>query len=198
MSKSARYILSLLLMIFLVSCGSVSPPVHYYRLQPLEQTPQPDIVNVSIIGLGPFRVADYLKRSQIVTRVSDAEVKVDDFSRWSEPLDLAIHKVLATNIDHQLANTIVVAFPFLSGVDIDYFVVGQIDRFEADHEGTVVLDIQWGLVDAERQLLVEPRRVRYQRRIEKGGEMEAIVVTMNQILQQLSLDIANSFIAQTL
>ena len=190
MTKQVRHILIVLFAVLVASCTSSSPPVRYYSLEPAVIAPRFDSADASIIGLGPLRIAEYLKRSQIVTRTSATEVRIDDFARWSEPLDQAIHTVVATNVDHQLADAIVVAYPYIASIEFDYFVVGRVDRFDLDETGTVVLDIQWGLVDAERNMLAEPRRVRYQAIAGDGGDPDATVKAMNQVLEQLSRDIA--------
>lgn len=196
MTKQARNIVIALLAILAASCTSSSPPVHYYSLEPAAIAPQFDSADASIVGLGPLRIADYLKRSQIVTRTSGAEVRVDDFARWAEPLDQAIHSVVASNVDNQLADIIVVAYPFIATVEIDYFVVGRVDRFDVDDSGSVVLDIQWGLVDADRNVLVEPKRSRYQANAAESGNLDAVVQAMNKALEQLSNDIAGKLLAK--
>ncbi|MFC1503475.1 membrane integrity-associated transporter subunit PqiC [Pseudomonadota bacterium] len=196
MTKQAWNILVVLLAILAASCTSSSPPVHYYSLEPALISPQPDLAGATIVGLGPLRIPDYLKRSQMVTRISVAEVKLDDFARWAEPLDQAIHSVVASNIDKRLADVIVLAYPYIAGLEIDYFVVGRIDRFDLDETGTVVLEIQWGLIDDERNMLVEPRRTRYQVTVGKSGDRDAAVKAMNEALEQLSNDISGKLLAK--
>ena len=174
----------------LVACGS-SPPVHYYSLEQIDVVAQPDADDSPIVGLGPLRIPDYLKRSQIVTRGTGADVSIDDFARWAEPLDQAVHGIVANNVDSLLADIIVVAFPYISTVDVDYVVVGRIDQFDVRVDGDALMIVQWGLVDANRQTLIAPQRHRYNARASDPADPGSIAKAMTDILTQLSHDIAS-------
>jgi hypothetical protein len=138
-----------------------------------------------------LRIPGYLKRSQIVTRSAGAERVVDDFSRWAEPLDEAIHSVVASNVEGLLDDTAVIAYPYIVGVAADRWVVGHIERFDADSQDRVLLSVQWGILDEERNSLTIPRRSRYEVRATPGADAEAIVQAMNTALAQFSRDVAN-------
>lgn len=173
----------------LAACGS-SPPVRYYRLEPLEALATSDEPDALIVGLGPLRIADYLDRSQIVSRGSGAEITVNDFARWAEPLEQAIHTVIARNVDSLVDDVIIVAHPFMSPIDMDYWIVGRIDRFDADANGEVELVAQWGLIDAEKKSIGGPRRERYTAQAGTSRDMDAVAQAMNAALAQFSRDIA--------
>ncbi len=177
------------LLSLLAACGS-SPPVRYYSLEPLQPVAENDSASARIVGLGPLQLPDYLKRPQIVTRSDSAEVAIDDFARWSEPLDQAIHGVVASNVDSLVADVVMVAYPYITGVNIDYSVVGQIDRFDADARGNVELSVQWALVGPKKELLAGPERHRYVARAAKAGDPDAVARAMNDALMQFSQDIA--------
>jgi uncharacterized lipoprotein YmbA len=131
---------TVLLVLALGGCGS-SPPVSYYDLEALES----DYVAVGeaymTVGVGPLRTPDYLSRSQIVTRRSDATVVVDDFHRWVEPVDDAIYRIVSENLDSLIDDVVVVAFPYTHISDLDYQLIGRVSRFDADQDGTAVLQI---------------------------------------------------------
>lgn len=171
------------------ACGS-SPPVRYYDLEALETGYAPDEVGSSSVGVGPLRTPDYLSRPRMVTRTADATIVVNDFDRWVEPLDDAIHRVLATNLDARLDDAVVVAFPYTHISDLDYRVVGRIDRFDADADGLAVLEIQWGVVGPNDEILVHPRRARYEARSSREPTYAAIARAMSEVVQQLSHDVA--------
>jgi uncharacterized lipoprotein YmbA len=175
--------------IVLGACGS-SPPVRYYDLEALETGYAPDKVGSSSIGVGPLRTPDYLSRPRMVTRAADATIVVNDFDRWVEPLDEAIHRVLATNLDAQLDDAVVVAFPYTHISDLDYRVVGRIDRFDADADGLAVLEIQWGVIGPNDEILVQPRRARYEARSSREPKYAGIARAMSEVVQQLSHDVA--------
>lgn len=183
----------LLISLLLGACSS-SPPSRFYTLSALEtDTPQSGETG-RLLGLGPFRMPDYLNRSQIVTRSGDAAMLIDEFVRWSEPLALALPRILAANIDNQLADTGVVVFPYEPFIrdQLDYRLVGDINRFDADREGRVVLDVQWAVSDHGGEIAVAVRRSRYLAQAEQLGEPGAVIAAMNRALADFSRDIAAS------
>lgn len=171
------------------ACGS-SPPVRYYDLEALETGYTPDKVGSSSVGVGPLRTPDYLSRPRMVTRASDATIVVNDFERWVEPLDESIHRVMATNLDALLDDAVVVAFPYTHVTYLDYRVVGRVDRFDADADGLAVLEIQWGVIGPKDEILVQPRRARYEARSAREPTYAAIAHAMSEVVQQLSQDVA--------
>jgi uncharacterized lipoprotein YmbA len=189
MNRVTRLVQVVSIAIVLGACGS-SPPVRYYDLEALETGYAPDKVGSSTVGVGPLRAPDYLSRPRMVTRAADATIVVNDFDRWVERLDEAIHRVLATNLDAQLDDAVVVAFPYTHISDLDYRVVGRIDRFDADADGLAVLEIQWGVIGRNDEILVQPRRARYEARSSREPKYAGIAYAMSEVVQQLSRDVA--------
>ena len=113
----------------LAGCSS-SPPVRYFSLEPVYEVVENTGEERPIVGLGQLRTPNFLFRSQLVTRDRGGELIVHDFKRWSEPLDQAIHRVVAANIDSLLDDMTVVAFPYESLVKPAYRVHGSVERFE--------------------------------------------------------------------
>lgn len=171
------------------ACGS-SPPVRYFSLVPIEAEYQQDPQDSPIVVIGPMRYPDYLKRSQMVTRGAGAEMVVHDFSRWAEPLDQAIQRMVASNVDTLVSGAIVVAYPVNPSIDIDHRLVGRVDRFDTDDDGLAVLDVQWGVIDADRNVLVSARRARYESRASRPGDPAAVAIAMSNAVNEFSRDIA--------
>lgn len=176
-------------LLLLAACGS-SPPVRYYSLEPLQAVAEQESESPLIVGLGPLRLPEYLKRSQIVTRSNTAEVAIDEFARWSEPLDKAIHGVVAANVDGLVPDVVMLAYPYITGVEMNHWVVGRIDQFDADAMGNVVLSVQWALVGPENELLAGPERRRYLVQAARANDADAMARAMNDALLQFSQDIA--------
>jgi uncharacterized lipoprotein YmbA len=172
MIRTTRYIVTFCLVI-LAGCGS-SPPVHYYALESID-----------------IRMPEYLNRSQMVMRGSGAEIIVDDFNRWAEPLDDSIHRVLASNLDVLLESVVVVAYPSSAVLDIDYRLIGRFDRFNADKDGLVVLDAQWGIADSTGVVRMSPRRVRFESQATNPNDPGSIAQAMSDVLAQFCRDIAS-------
>jgi hypothetical protein len=144
-----------------------------------------------VLALGPFRMPQYLNRSQMVTRGSGAELIVDDVNRWAEPLDDAVHRILASNLDRLLDSVIVVAYPSSALLEIDYRLVGRIGHFNSGEDGLVVLEVQWGAADTEGNMLIAPTRSRYESQATVPGDPGSVVRAMSDTLEQFSLDMAS-------
>ena len=183
--------LSAVYLLVLSACGS-SPPVRYYSLNPIDTDYQQDPDDAVMLGIGPLSIPDYLNRSQIVTRDVDAQMRLDDFSRWTEPLADSMHRIVSTDVDNLLHGVVVVMYPYDAVVrsHLDYRLVGDVNRFDADSSGLVVLEIQWAIVDTEANLLVPTRRNRYQAQMVTSGDFGAMVAAMNDVLSQFSRDVA--------
>jgi len=189
MSRTAHWLTLILSTALLASCGS-SPAVRYFGLETTELNYQQDTDDAPILAVGPLRVPDYLKRSQMVRRGQGAELLVDDFNRWAEPLDEAIHRTIASNVDGMVDNLVAIAFPTGAGLDVDYRVFGRIDKFEQDNSGSAILDIQWGISDAAGDIVAAVRRVRYESRAGDRSDPMATAQAMSATIEQLSREIA--------
>jgi uncharacterized lipoprotein YmbA len=191
-------ILSVVVLVMFSACSS-SSPVRYFSLSPIDADFKQDPDDAVMLGLGPIRMPDYINRSQIVTRGANAEMQVDEFSRWSEPLAKSLLRIVSADVDNLLQGVVVVVFPYEPFVrdQVDYRLVGDINRFEADHLGRIVLEVQWGITDVNGTVVVVPvRRNRYQTQVSTAGDPSAVVVAMNEALAQFSRDIAGKMEAE--
>ena len=188
MNRTARYIVTFCFLI-IAGCGS-SPTVHYYALDTIDNRVAQDDEGSPIIAVGAFRMPEYLNRSQMVTRGPGAEIIVDEFNRWAEPLDNAIHRVLASNLDVLLESVVVVAYPSSSLVNIDYRLIGRFDRFNSGQDGLVVLGVQWAIVDSTGAVRLPPRRARFESQATRPDDPGSIAQAMSDVLAQFSRDIA--------
>ncbi len=183
--------LCVLVSLLLVACGS-SPPVRYFSLSPMDSDYRQDPDDAVILGLGPLRMPEYLNRSQIVMRAAGAEMQVDEFSHWAEPISQALHRVVSADVDNLLDGVIVITFPYASIVhtEVDYRLRGEVSRFDADRSGRVVLEIQWVIAEVGSGIVVRPRRSRYESQATTVDDPAAVVVAMNKALALFSRDIA--------
>jgi uncharacterized lipoprotein YmbA len=188
MIRTTRYIVTFCLVI-LAGCGS-SPPVHYYALETMDTRLAVDAEGSPILAAGAFRMPEYLNRSQMVMQGPGAEIIVDDFNRWAEPLDDSIHRVLASNLDVLLESVVVVGYPSSAVLDIDYRLTGRFERFNANQDGLVVLDAQWGIADSTGAMRLSPRRVRFESQATKPNDPGSIAQAMSDVLAQFCRDIA--------
>ena len=188
MMESTRMTVSVLVLL-LAACGS-SPPARFYSLQPLDLAYKADANDAVVMYLGPLRLPEYIARTQIVTRGEGAEMIVDDYHRWAEPLDDAIPRIVAVNVDNLLDRVIVVAFPSGNLVEAEYRLQGSIVRFDADAAGRAVLIVQWGITTSDGDVLVPPRRSQYEARASRPGDPGAVAIALNDTVAQFSRSIA--------
>ncbi|WP_244072363.1 membrane integrity-associated transporter subunit PqiC [Nitrosomonas sp. PY1] len=97
------------------------------------------------IGLGPVKFPEYLDRSAIIVRGRDpgAEIVINDYHRWAEPLDKNFLRVLSDNLEILLNNAFVTTLPWNNSKDIDYQVIIQVARFDVDLSNKVQLSAHW-------------------------------------------------------
>jgi hypothetical protein len=178
---------------FVLAACSSSSPVRYFSLNPIDSEFRQDPDDAVLLGLGPFRMPDYLNRSQIVTRGANAEMQVDEFSRWSEPLATSLLRIVSADVDNLLEGVVVVIFPYESFVreQVKYRLVGDINRFEANYQGRIVLEVQWGIADTDGGMAVPVRRNRYQTEAAIADDPGAVTAAMSDALAQFSRDIAS-------
>jgi len=96
-------VVRLVLAVCLSACAGKSASSKYYVLSPLPQSKLSG-ADGTAIGVFPVSMPDYLDRPQIVTRVSENEIKLDEFSRWAEPLKESFYTVLVDNLSTLLSN----------------------------------------------------------------------------------------------
>ncbi len=177
------------LMLLLSACGT-SPNVRYYSLSPMdaEYGEAPD--DTQRLGIGPFRMPDYLTRSKIVTRAAGAEVRIDEYNRWLEPVADAFHSIVAANVDFLTDDVVAVSFPYRILDSSELKVVGRVERFDADRRGEVSLVLQWAIATAETGFVLPPRRAVYTAQASSANDYDAIARAMSDVLEQFSRDVA--------
>lgn len=189
MNGTSRIITLVSVLLVLSACGS-SAPVHYYKLETLEREYSQDGEGAAVLGIGPLRTPDSFSRTRIVTRGSNSEVMVDEFNRWAEPMDDAIYRIVAANVDSLLQGVIVIAFPYNHIAELDYRLLGRIDRFDVDEDGHVVLQVQWTMLESDSDFVIQPERVRYETQASRPGDYGSVAQAMSEALAQFSRHIA--------
>jgi uncharacterized lipoprotein YmbA len=87
----------------------------------------------------------------------------------------------------------VVAFPYNHFADLDYQVIGRVDRFDTDEHGRVVLVAQWSIMTPNSEFVVAPRRIRYETQASDVTDYGAVAAAMSEALAEFSRDIAREF-----
>jgi hypothetical protein len=122
-------------------CATVPPPT-LYVLKATDPAPSP-VPAPLVVALGPVTVPDYLDRTDIVHRASDNRLAVADNERWAESLRAGLQRVLAADLARRLGATVWVTSGSERAGPADLEVPVDLETFEPDATGRVVLTASW-------------------------------------------------------
>lgn len=175
----------------LAGCSSPSPD--FYTLAAV---PGPAVaagnrgVELRRIGL-----AGYLDRSQIVRATTDYRVRVADNERWGEPMGGMLDRVFTEDLVSRLPGASVFAESGAISTQPDLVVEVDVQRFDADADGTVVLLAQVAVRHDTGRSTATARTVRLTAK-PLGDSTSALVAAMSQALGQLSDAVAEAVAAR--
>ncbi|RCK46750.1 MULTISPECIES: membrane integrity-associated transporter subunit PqiC [Thalassospira] len=180
----------LLLAPILVACASQSGTDRYYLLSPMGQQMASPSAQAPVIGVGPVSIPSHLDRSVIVTRSSANRLEVNAGHRWAEPLDENITRVLMDNLDRTGKVARLEIFPWTSRDGVERQIVLDIDRFERQADGNVILVARWKLVDFKNGEIIQSAKYS---KISKpvDSTIENTVVAMSTLLSDMTTEIAS-------
>ncbi len=164
-----------------------SAPARFYTLSPTVTGIGEDHAGTGpVVLISGVRVASYLERSQIVTRLSETEVDIDEFSRWAEPLEDGIARALVENLSSLLPDMCVLQRqPAVQKPDLQVSV--HVLALEVLSGREVVLRAQWSLTDGRRSLAERLCSVRLPL---PNADIASAVAAQSKALATLSEEIA--------
>jgi uncharacterized protein len=180
----------LALAVCLSACAGKSASSKFYVLSPLPQAPL-SAAEGTVIGVFPVSMPDYLDRPQIVTRVSDNEIKLDEFSRWAEPLKDSFTRALVQNVSTLLNSAKVVRTTQSTGSLMSLQVGVEVVQFDGTLGGDVVLIAKWGLFEADGKKLLLGKRSSFKEPT-GAASYEALVAAESRAVAALSREIAEA------
>lgn len=193
MNKLPKLLLPAALLALLAAACASTPAPRYFRLAALAGpaaagSGAAPSASVPVI-VGPFRLAEYLDRPQLVTRSGPNGVTVADYERWAEPLDANFQAVVAANVARVLGSDQVLEYPAQSIAKAGRRVTGRILQLDADTEGLAVLEVQWGVLDGAGAMVRPGRVSRFEARA-TGTAAGARVAAMNATVTAFSAEVA--------
>ncbi len=194
---SPLFLLSIMLL--LNSC-STTPPSKFYTLEAMSgsETTQikPDRQNNLHIGVGPVQFAEYLQRSQIVTRTNDAEVNLAETHRWAEPLQNNFGRILAENLSILVGTDKISLHPSRNWSDIDYQVVVNVWQFDASKQGEAILVANWSIRGKGGSELLTMKKSAFSAKLESTTSYTDVVRALSKTVEMLSGEIATAIQAE--
>jgi uncharacterized lipoprotein YmbA len=183
-------VLLLALALCLCACAGKSASSKFYVLSPLPQS-KVNAEEGAAIGVFPVAMPDYLDRPQIVTRVSGNEIKLDEFSRWAEPLKENFYTVLVENLATLLDSGRIIKTSQNLGVPVTLQVGVEVLQFDGALGGDVEMSVKWGLFEAEGKKLLLIKRSLFKEPT-GAAPYEALVAAQSRVVASLSREIAEA------
>ena len=201
MSVSMRTILVLLLGTLAVAgCGLLAPRTDVTRYAVLASIDElagevaPDVAASSSsvrVGLGPVTLPEYVRRPEIVSRVKGTRIVLSGTERWSEPLEQALVRVLAIDLERSLGAGRVVNYPWYESDRPAQQIEIAFSRCERDETGKVVVVARWSLRDLQGGAAPIEQESRIVRET-TGSDGASTARALSQALVELSREIARA------
>lgn len=107
------------------------------------------------VGLGPVTIPRYLRRPEVVTRISTTELAVSDNDRWAEPLNASVASVLAQDLSTDLPGVQIVPFPWSEKSQVRYCVSVRFLHLETTAGGEANVEAVWKIRESSNNRLVQ-------------------------------------------
>jgi len=185
MKKNLWILASALLL--LSGCSSKS---NFYQLHPKNRLANSTIQSKRsmVVGIAEVEIAEYLKKSEVVTRMSAGRVNIHDDAVWAGSLDKNIQLVLMHNISALLPHYTFLAYPWEEPIDDRYRIYITINHFDGNENGNVTLHGRWSLVNKKENKVLYSESINYE---SQGGQsLDEIIDTQSQLLDRLARRIA--------
>lgn len=169
------------------ACGS-SPTASFYTLTvDTTLTPMSSTMPVHVV-VNPVTVPDVVDRPQIVTRMGNNQVVLNEFARWGEPLKADIARTIAGDLATLLASDHVSVFNM--GVDAagTWRVRVDVMRFDATPGEAITIEALWAVFPPGKPLPVAGKSL--VRQPIDGHGYDALVSAADRALGAVSRDIA--------
>lgn len=147
------------------------------------------------VGLGPVTLPEYVRRSEIVSRVAGTGIVLSETERWAEPLDRAVVRVLAIDLERTMGAVRVVHHPWYERDRPDVQIEIAFSRFERDDSGPVVVAARWSVRQLEGGAALIERESRIERET-AGQDGASTAMALSQALAELCREIAGAWAAR--
>jgi uncharacterized lipoprotein YmbA len=131
--------LALVLAVAALAGCSTSPTASFYTLGAVPTHEDAHTVRPVSVVVTSVTVPELVDRPQFVVRVSDNQVKLDEFARWADPVKSQIPHVIAANLALLLPGARLSLYPQDTDAGTPYRVKIELQRFDgAPGEGATV------------------------------------------------------------
>ena len=186
----SRATLAALATLLLAGCiGAASPQSRYFIVEtahadaagadaPLSQT----------VVVAPVRLPEYLDRPQMIIRRGGGEIQLQEFSRWIEPLDRNLARVIARDLASLLSLDKIPTPDSTRNPDLEISV--EVLAFDAYANGDMTLSAQW-LITSTRERAVIASGIANLEGFSSPGDYGELAEEMSRMIGVLTAEIAN-------
>ncbi|HUL79336.1 MAG TPA: PqiC family protein [Vicinamibacteria bacterium] len=147
-----------------------------------------------LLGLLPVVLPGYLDRPQIASWVAPGELRIDEYLRWAEPLDVGLNRTLAANLEALMPQSRVLRAPWPSSARLRCRVRVELQKLGPQPSGEVLLQGRFALLPADDERRLAARPVSLERRplVPAGASLDAAagVDAMSELVADLAREIA--------
>ncbi|HEY2486757.1 MAG TPA: PqiC family protein [Candidatus Binataceae bacterium] len=171
--------------------GCTSAPPKFYSLSststPIGLAP----ANLAVL-VGPISIPAGVDRPEFVVQDGGNKVDIEEFNRWSAPLNDSIAKVVAGDLSALLGTPDVATAP-LANFNAAYRVTIDVQRFDSIRGQGAVLDAVW-VVRKANGATQTGRTVAHE--TVQGDSFDALAAAHSRALARMSADIATAIRAE--
>jgi uncharacterized lipoprotein YmbA len=182
-------------------CGCVSlkrtSEARFFALRPMAETPPAPASesDASIVGVLPVVLPGPLQRPQLVAWSAPGEVRIDEFLRWTEPLDSGIQRVLVEDLEILLPLRHVIKAPWPAATPLRCRVRAEVFRFGRQPGGEVTLAGRFVLLPGQGERPLAARGFDLERDRAPGADPGQAVEAMSALVADLARQIADAIAA---
>jgi uncharacterized protein len=185
------------LVIVLLGCAS-TPPTRFFVLSSISSSEKMRSLEGErcfAIGIGPVKLPEYLNQPEIVTRITQNELRLDELAKWAEPLEDNISRALAENLSSLLCTQSIAIFPWKGGTPIDYRINVHVIQMDGTLGESASLDVAWSITDGtgHKKSPLLTKRSTYKEPT-GGGDHGAFVSAQSRNLASLSREVAETIL----
>ncbi|HXE98383.1 MAG TPA: PqiC family protein [Dongiaceae bacterium] len=189
MHCSITVMTTLCLAVALLTGCSGSPRVAFYTLN-VAATNETSVSPLNSVAIGPITFPDLLDRPQLVVRTSANRVDILETHRWAESPKSEIPRIIAADLSILLTPVRVSTYPQNAGLEADYRVLLDIQRFEMTVGEGVGLEALWSVRRSDGGAQKSGRTV-FSEPVGAAG-YDAMVAAQSQALAAVSRDLAQA------
>ncbi|MCC8392615.1 PqiC family protein [Paraburkholderia sp. MMS20-SJTR3] len=165
-----------------------SPATNFYTLNPDPSLTASATGRPIVAVIGPVTIPELVDRPQIVTRVGDHGVAVNEFDRWAQPLGGDIGRVIAGNLGTLLNSQQISVYDATRDPATVWHVRIDVMRFDSVPGQEVTVDVLWAVRPPGKSRVVSGRSVAHE--AVSGPGFAPLVAAHDRALASVSRDIA--------